>query len=210
MKKIRIDQTKPNTKQRSAATPVESGGSGAPTGVASEAASSAENPETLRSRVEQGETEDPTSGLQADLDRFRDLAMRSQADFENYKKRSAREKEEAIKYANTSLLEKLIPIIDNFELGLAAAKGGGEESPIYSGMNLVLKQLNDFLIDKGLQPIEAVGQKFDPNLHEAIAHEPSEEFPEGAVIRQARRGYRFKDRLLRPATVVVSSGLAKE
>src|SRR5947209_1926460 len=109
--------------------------------------------------ADQGESDDPVAGLQADLDRFRDLAMRSQADFENYKKRSAREKEEAIKYANTSLLEKLVPIIDNFELGLAAAKSAGEESPIYSGMNLVLKQLNDFLIDKGLQPIEAVGQK---------------------------------------------------
>jgi molecular chaperone GrpE len=210
MKKVRIDQTEANTKQRSAATPVESGGSAAPTGAASEAASSAQNAETVRLQVEQGDIEDPTSGLQADLDRFRDLAMRSQADFENYKKRSAREKEEAIKYANTSLLEKLVPIIDNFELGLAAAKSSGEESPIYSGMNLVLKQLNDFLIDKGLQPIEAVGQKFDPNLHEAIAHEPSEQFPEGTVIRQTRRGYRFKDRLLRPATVVVSSGLAKE
>ncbi len=124
--------------------------------------------------------------------------MRSQADFENYKKRCAREKEEAIKYANTSLLEKLVPIVDHFELGLAAARGEGEESPIYSGMSLVLKQLNDFLIENGLQPIEAVGQKFDPNLHEAIAHEPSEEFPEGTVIRQTRRGYRFKDRLLRP------------
>jgi len=210
MKKVRIDQTEANTKQRSAATPVESGGLAAPTGAASEAASSAQNAETVRLQVEQGDIEDPTSGLQADLDRFRDLAMRSQADFENYKKRSAREKEEAIKYANTSLLEKLVPIIDNFELGLAAAKSSGEESPIYSGMNLVLKQLNDFLIDKGLQPIEAVGQKFDPNLHEAIAHEPSEQFPEGTVIRQTRRGYRFKDRLLRPATVVVSSGLAKE
>lgn len=207
MKKFRIDQAEANTKQRSAATPVESGASAAPTGAASDAESSAENTETVRP---QGETEDPTAGLQADLDRFRDLAMRSQADFENYKKRSAREKEEAIKYANTSLLEKLVPIIDNFELGLAAAKSEGEESPIYAGMNLVLKQLNDFLIANGLQPVETVGQKFDPNLHEAIAREPSEEFPEGTVIRQARRGYRFKDRLLRPATVVVSSGPAKE
>jgi molecular chaperone GrpE len=207
MKKIRIDQAEPNTKQRSAATPVESGGSAAPTGAASEAGSSAGNTETVRP---QGETEDSTGGLQADLDRFRDLAMRSQADFENYKKRSAREKEEAIKYANTSLLEKLVPIIDNFELGLAAAKSASEESPIYAGMNLVLKQLNDFLIANGLQPVETVGQKFDPNLHEAIAREPSEEFPEGTVIRQSRRGYRFKDRLLRPATVVVSSGPAKE
>src|SRR5213595_3741097 len=71
--------------------------------------------------------DDPVAGLQADLDRFRDLAMRSQADFENYKKRSAREKEEAIKYANASLLERLVAIIDNFELGLAAAKEQGEQ-----------------------------------------------------------------------------------
>ena len=83
----------------------------------------------------QGESEDPTAGLQADLDRFRDLALRSQADFENYKKRSAREKEEAIKYANSSLLERLVGIIDNFELGLAAAKeqAGGHGSHQHDG-----------------------------------------------------------------------------
>src|SRR4051794_6368373 len=70
--------------------------------------------------------DDATTGLQADLDRFRDLAMRSQADFENYKKRCAREKEDAVKYANTSLLDRLLPIIDNFELGLSAARSEGE------------------------------------------------------------------------------------
>src|SRR3984893_19528243 len=154
-------------------------------------------------------TDDPVASLQGDLDRFRELALRSQADFENYKKRCAREKEEGIKFANTGLLEKLAPIVDNFELGLEAARGEGEKSPIYSGMSLVLKQLNDFLADHGLQPIEAVGQKFDPNLHEAIAHEPSNEVPEAHVVRQTRRGYRFKDRLLRPSSVVVSSGRAK-
>jgi molecular chaperone GrpE len=152
------------------------------------------------------QNEDETEGLQADLERFRDLALRSQADFENYKKRSAREKEEAIKYANSSLLEKLISIVDNFELGLEAARAQGEKSPIFSGMSMVLKQLMDFLADSGLQPIDAVGQKFDPNLHEAIAHEASDKVPEGTVIRQTRRGYRMKDRLLRPSSVVVSSG----
>ncbi|HEX4640890.1 MAG TPA: nucleotide exchange factor GrpE [Chthoniobacterales bacterium] len=150
--------------------------------------------------------EDDADSLQADLDRFRDLALRSQADFENYKKRSAREKEEAIKYANSSLLEKLIAIVDNFELGLEAARAEGEKSPIFSGMSMVLKQLMDFLRDSGLQPIDATGTKFDPNLHEAIAHEPSDEVPEGIVIRQTRRGYKLKDRLLRPSSVVVSSG----
>ena len=149
-----------------------------------------------------------TDELQADLERFRDLALRSQADFENYKKRAAREKEDAIKYANTSLLERLVAIVDNFELGLSAARAEGERSPILSGMGMVLKQLTDFLADNGLQPINAEGQKFDPNLHEAIAHEASDEFPEGTVIRQTRRGYRMKDRLLRPSSVVVSSGPA--
>ena len=156
------------------------------------------------------EDDDPMAGLQADLDRFRDLAMRSQADFENYKKRCAREKEDAIKYANSSLLERLLPIVDNFDLGLSAARGEGEQSPVYSGMSLVLKQMNDFLTENGLQPIEAVGQKFDPNLHDAIAHEPSDSVPENHIIRQTRRGYRFKDRLLRPSSVVVSSGRSKK
>jgi len=154
------------------------------------------------------DSDDAMAGLQADLDRFRDLALRSQADFENYKKRAAREKEDAVKYANSSLLQRLVSILDNFELGLAAAKTEGTQSPIYSGMVLVQKQLNDLLEENGLQAIEAEGRTFDPNLHEAIAHEPSDA-PEETVIRQARRGYRLKDRLLRPARVVVSSGPAK-
>jgi molecular chaperone GrpE len=172
-------------------------------------ARSASSSAAAAAEVERGEADDPMAGLQADLDRFRDLALRSQADFENYKKRCAREKEETIKYANNSLLERLVTIVDNFGLGLEAARGESEQSPIYSGMTLVLKQLNDLLAENGLQPIEAEGKRFDPNQHEAIAHEPSE-FPEGTVIRQTRRGYRFKDRLLRPSSVVVSSGLANE
>jgi molecular chaperone GrpE len=179
-----------------------------PAKVASQASTSP--PSSAAPEAERSETEDPMAGLQADLDRFRDLALRSQADFENYKKRCAREKEDAIKYANASLLERLVAIVDNFKLGLEAARGESEQSPIYSGMTLVLKQLNDFLAENGLQAIEAEEKKFDPNLHEAIAHEPSEQFPEGTVIRQTRRGYRFKDRLLRPSSVVVSSGPAKK
>jgi molecular chaperone GrpE len=120
------------------------------------------------------DSDDAMAGLQADLDRFRDLALRSQADFENYKKRAAREKEDAVKYANSSLLQRLVSILDNFELGLAAAKTEGTQSPIYSGMVLVQKQLNDLLEENGLEAIEAEDKKFDPNLHEAIAHEPGE------------------------------------
>jgi molecular chaperone GrpE len=152
--------------------------------------------------------DDLVASLQSDLDRFRDLALRTQADFENYKKRGAREKDEAIKYANRTLLERLVPIVDNFELGLSAAHDTSEHSPIYSGMSMILKQLTDFLTESGLEPVDAVEKQFDPNLHEAIGHEPNDKVPEGHVIRQIRRGYRLKDRLLRPATVVVSSGPA--
>jgi molecular chaperone GrpE len=159
--------------------------------------------------ADSADSEDPMAGLQADLDRFRDLALRSQADFENYKKRAAREKEDAVKYANSALLQRLVSILDNFELGMAAAKTEGDQSPIYAGMVLVQKQLNDLLTENGLEAIEAEGKQFDPNLHEAIGHEPSQS-PEGTIIRQGRRGYRFKDRLLRPARVVVSSGPTKK
>lgn len=200
MKKIPVTHSGEDKKQNEA-----------PASAAANATSSLYEEKPIEaSATAQSETEDPMAGLQADLDRFRDLALRSQADFENYKKRCAREKEEAVKYANSSLLERLVAIVDNFELGLNAAREQSVDSPIYSGMTLVLKQLNDFLAENGLQPIEAVGEKFNPNRHEAIAHEPNSDAPEGTVIRQVRRGYRFKDRLLRPATVVVSAGPAKQ
>jgi molecular chaperone GrpE len=146
------------------------------------------------------------SQLQSDLERFRDLALRSQADFDNFRKRSTREKEEAVRYANSSLLERLIPIIDNFELGLAAASSSAENSPILAGMSMVARQLNDFLSEFGVTPIDAAGKPFDPNLHEAIAHERSATVPEGHVITQVRKGFKLKDRLLRPANVIVSKG----
>lgn len=146
--------------------------------------------------------------LQNDLDRFRDLALRSQADFENFRKRAVREREDAVKYANASFLEKFIPILDNFELGLNAARTSDENSPIIAGMDMVAKQLTDFLLASGVEPINAEGQPFDPNLHEAVAQEASDEVPEGVVIRQLRRGYKLRERLLRPATVMVSKGSA--
>src|SRR4030095_17008061 len=121
--------------------------------------------------------------LQNDMSRFRDLALRSQADFENFRKRAAREKEEAMRYANAGFLERLIPILDNFELGLNAARGSAENSPILAGMEMVAKQLNDFLLANGVEPVEAEGAKFNPNLHEAVAQEESAALPEGHIVR---------------------------
>jgi molecular chaperone GrpE len=168
--------------------------------------STTEHAEPAATGATEENQETALSKLEGDLARFKDLALRSQADFDNYRKRAAREKEDAIKYANTTFLDRLIPISDNFDLGLAAAKGSGEGASILAGLEMVAKQLGDFLADNGVQAIDAAGQPFDPNLHEAVAQEESAEVPEGNVLRQLRRGYKLRDRLLRPATVIVSKG----
>lgn len=148
------------------------------------------------------------SQLQSDLERFRDLALRSQADFENYRKRAAREKEEAVRYANMGLVEKLLPILDNFDLGLNAAKSNESASSILQGMEMVRKQLEDFLVQIGVEVVPAEGIAFDPNIHEAVGQQAHPEIPEGMVVRQLRKGFRLKDRLVRAAMVLVSSGPA--
>ena len=152
--------------------------------------------------------DDAIASLQADLDSFRELALRSQADLDNYRKRAAREREQAIKFANAELLEKLLPVIDNFALGLQAAdeSTADEARVIGDGLRMVLRQLQDVLADYGVEEIATSGELFDPNRHEAVAQEASDEVPEGRIIRELRKGYVFRDRLLRAANVVVSSG----
>jgi molecular chaperone GrpE len=154
------------------------------------------------------EPEKPVT-IEKELEKYKELAARSQADLENYRKRMARERIEAIQYANYSLFITLLPVIDNFEMGLKAAKAEGGQSVIYQGMEMVQKQLQDFLSENRVETIEvSEGAEFDPNLHEAIKQEPSETIEEGKIIYSLRNGYRLKDRLLRPANVVVSKGVA--
>jgi molecular chaperone GrpE len=144
--------------------------------------------------------------METELNKYKDAALRAAADLDNYRKRVSRERDESIKYANAAFLERLIPVLDNFELGLQAARNAPEAAAIVDGLSMVFKQLQDFLASSGVETIDAAGQTFDPNLHEALAQEESHDIPEGKVIRQVRRGYRLRDRLLRPANVVVSKG----
>lgn len=149
----------------------------------------------------------PELNLQAEVERYRDQALRAAADLENYRKRMVREKEEAIRFANAGLLEKFLPILDNFELGLEAARGDAAaqgSKGIVDGFAMVHRQLGDFLVSSGLQPIDAVGQPFDPKFHEALGHETDAAHAEGVVLRQLRRGYRLADRLIRPSSVIVN------
>jgi len=168
---------------------------------------SAPNEKDSETRSRQPEDpQDQLAQLKAELNKYKDIALRSVADLDNYLKRMAREKDDSIRYANASFLERLIPILDNFELGIQAAKAGGNQSAVQDGMMMVFKQLQDFLASCGVETVAATGKHFDPNVHEAIAQEQSAEVAEGYVIRQLRKGYRLKDRLIRPANVVVSKG----
>jgi len=144
--------------------------------------------------------------FQAEAAKLKDLALRARADLDNFRKRSLREKEDAIRYANNGLLEKLLPVIDNFELGLDAARNATDATSVLQGMSMVQRQLQDFIRSQGLEEVPAGGEVFDPNKHDAVSQEFSAEVPEGQVIRQVRKGYKLKDRLIRAASVIVSKG----
>ena len=142
----------------------------------------------------------------AEVAKWKDVALRTQADLDNYRKRVAREREEDYKRTQAVMIERLLPVLDNFELGMIEVRKGDPKSPIVVGMEMIERQLREFMAGSGVEAVEAAGAKFDPNLHEAISQEEDASAPEGHVLRQIRKGYRLRDRLLRAAMVVVSKG----
>ncbi|HWA24410.1 MAG TPA: nucleotide exchange factor GrpE [Lacunisphaera sp.] len=141
----------------------------------------------------------------ANYDRY----MRAVADLENFRKRTIREKDELRQFAAANVVEDIIPILDNLSLGLAAARQQTDVKAIVDGVGLVLEQFKAALAKHGLKEINPQGQPFDPNQHDCISHQPSSEVPEEKVSQVVRLGYSLNGRLVRPASVVVSSGRAK-
>ena len=142
----------------------------------------------------------------AKADEHWDRLLRMNADFENYKKRAARERQEAIKFANESLLEKLIPVMDTFDMALAATANpqAATVESLKTGVSMIHNQLKSVISDAGLEEVDAASKPFDPNFHEAVSQQDSREVPEGHVLQQLRKGYKLRDRLVRPATVIVA------
>ncbi|GAB1488879.1 hypothetical protein MASR2M8_13270 [Opitutaceae bacterium] len=137
--------------------------------------------------------------------------LRAVADLENFRKRSVREKEELRQFAAGRVLEDLLPVLDNLALGLAAAKAPNADlKSMIGGIEMIGTQLKSALGAHGMKEISPLGQVFDPNLHEALSQQPSADVAEGIVLQVVRTGYSLNGRLLRPASVVVSSGSAKE
>lgn len=131
--------------------------------------------------------------------------QRLQADFDNYRKRTQKEKAELIKYASERLVGELLPVLDNFDRAVSAAKVNPDFTSFSQGVKMILRQMQTALSKEGLKAMDAVGQPFDPNLHEAVLRVASEEHPENTVVEEVQKGYYLKEKVLRPCMVKVSN-----
>jgi molecular chaperone GrpE len=152
---------------------------------------------------------EPLAELERERDDYRDRWMRTAAEFENYRKRIERERREQRDQALSDFLRELLLIVDDFDLALKVDSEKGDKtdrghSQYRKGVELIHAKLHDLLRKQGVTPIEALGADFDPNLHQAVTHEPSPEHRDGEVIGELRRGYLMNGRLLRPAMVKVA------
>jgi molecular chaperone GrpE len=150
-------------------------------------------------------TSDPVSELQAERDKYLDLAQRTQADFENYRKRAARDQAVEGARAKAGLVRELLPVLDNLERALAtAADGNGGVGSVVEGVKLVHSDLIGVLQRSGVEPFDPAGEPFDPTEHEALSTRPVDGTHPGIVVDVVEKGYRLNDTILRPARVVVS------
>jgi molecular chaperone GrpE len=140
-----------------------------------------------------------------EAEEHRDRYLRAAAEFDNARKRAAREREEYTRYANESLLRELLPVLDNFDRALQAARGEPAAAAVTAGVELTQRELLRVLEKFGVTPFPSVGQPFDPERHEAIARVPAQGQPEGTVVDETARGYLLNGRVLRPAMVTVAS-----
>jgi molecular chaperone GrpE len=145
---------------------------------------------------------DSLDELRREKDALQDRLLRTAAEFDNYRKRVERERRDLADYMKADILTEILPIVDNFERALQAPSSDGDS--LRKGVDLIHKQMVDFLRKRGVTPIEALGADFDPNFHQAVIHETSPFHREGEVIEELQRGYMLGDKLLRPAMVKVA------
>lgn len=169
-----------------------------------------EEREELLPEAPSEDLENEIQKLVEERDSLQDRLLRKQAEFENYKKRSERERAEYIQMASADLMRELLNVLDSFDLAVRNASERAADEDMLRGIDLVYKQLLDTLGRFGLKPVEAKGQVFDPNFHQAVTTVASADVPENTVVEELRRGYTLNGRLLRPAMVSVSAGRAND
>lgn len=145
-----------------------------------------------------------TEELKEQIDQLQDKCMRQMAEFENFRKRSEKEKSAMFETGARSVIEKILPVVDNFERGLAAIPEEEKGSPFADGMNMIYRQLMTELDNMGVKPIEAVGQEFNPDLHNAVMQVESQEFESGVIAQELQKGYTYHDSVVRHSMVAVA------
>lgn len=148
--------------------------------------------------------EEELEKVKAKVEEKNNQLLRLQAEYDNYRKRTLKEKTELIKYATEGLVGELLPILDNFDRAISAAKVSSDFASFSQGVEMILRQIQDALGKEGLKAIEAVGQPFDPNIHDAVLRVQSDEHPENTVLEELQKGYYLKEKVLRPSMVKVS------
>ncbi len=142
--------------------------------------------------------------LRSQLDEQQQRLLRLQADYDNFRRRTRQEKEDFAKYASSEVVEKLLPVLDNFDRALAAGRSGNDYEALIKGVDMIYRQFKQVLEQVGLSEMNAVGQPFNPEYHNAVMKVEDEEHEEGIVLEELQKGYMFKDKVLRPAMVKVS------
>ena len=156
-----------------------------------------------RAAKKQAKLNKKEEALKEQIEQLEDRVKRQMAEFENFRKRTEREKQTMFETGAKSVIEKVLPIVDNFERGLNTVPEESKEDPFVDGMNRVYKQLLTELDNIGVKPIEAVGQEFDPNLHNAVMQVASEEYESGVVAQELQKGYTYRDSVVRHSMVAV-------
>lgn len=170
-----------------------------------------EQPEVQEEELQTSNEVKEEDGLQVELEKLKNevseqqqRALRAQADFDNFRRRTLKEKEELAKYASSKLITELLPVVDNFERALAATEETPEFESFSKGVSMIFRQLETVLGAEGLTAMNSVGQPFNPEFHQAIMQVESDEYEEGIVVEEVQKGFMLKDKVLRPAMVKVS------
>ncbi|MEC0183237.1 nucleotide exchange factor GrpE [Paenibacillus peoriae] len=163
-----------------------------------------EEPVNEAAALEAEEEDTEVAKLRAEAEEHQQRFLRAQADFDNFRRRTLKEKEELAKYASMKLVTELVPVLDNFERALATAQQGAETESFAKGVEMIFRQFEGVLQAEGVTAMNSVGQPFNPDFHQAIMQVESEEHEEGIVVEEVQKGYMLKDKVLRPAMVKVS------
>ncbi len=159
--------------------------------------------ETKKADKKKAKADKKNEAMQAKIDELEDRVKRQMAEFENFRKRTDKEKAMMFETGAKSVIEKILPVVDNFERGLATIPEDDENSAFANGMKMIYKQMMDELDKLGVKPIEAVGQEFDPNFHNAVMQVESEEYESGVVVQELLKGYMYHESVVRHSMVAV-------